>query len=254
MFVSDAPRFFCLEGNRKIIRTSKPDNTIDTAIIPKLKYISGINTNYGAGYCNWFQVYDEMSGNNFWCPPSIKAMGVYLYVDTNHDFWEAPAGLNRGTISTALDVAFNPSQAHADQIYPKSWNYARNYSDEGVVLEGQKTFQTKETALDRVAARRALLRFERRVYQISRYFVYEINNTQNRQRYYDALDGMFKEYKAQGALYDYHIICDETLNTEEVIDRNELRCKIGVKLNKFMEFILVEFNVLRTAGSWEEMV
>ena len=253
MFVADGPRPFCLQGNKKIVRPSKPSNTIDATILPMLKYITGINTNYGAGYCDWFEKADEFSGDYFWCPPSIQATGVYLNTDINFDYWEAPAGLNRGIVA-ALDVAFNPTQRQADEIYPKCWNYARNYPNDGIVLEGQRTFQTKESALDRVAARRALLRFERIVYELARWFVYETNDAYNRQRFYDAVDGVFKEIKAQGGMYDYHIVCDESVNTEETIERNEFRCKIGVKLNKFMEFILIEFNVMKRAASWTEML
>ena len=253
MFVADGPRPFCLTGNKKIVRPSKPSNTIDATILPMLKFITGVNTNYGAGYCDWFQKSDEFSGDYFWCPPSIQATGVYLNTDINFDFWEAPAGLNRGIVP-ALDIAFSPTQRQADEIYPKCWNYARNYPNDGIVLEGQRTFQTKESALDRVAARRALLRFERIVYEIARWYVYETNNAYNRQRFYDDVDGVFKELKAQGAMYDYKIICDETINTDEVIERNEFRVKIGLKLNKFMEFILIEFNILRRGGSWSEML
>lgn len=253
MFVADGPRPFCLQGNKKIVRPSKPSNTIDATILPMLKYITGINTNYGAGYCDWFQKADEFSGDYFWCPPSIQATGVYLNTDINFDFWEAPAGLNRGIVP-ALDIAFSPTQRQADEIYPKCWNYARNYPNDGIVLEGQRTFQTKSSSLDRVAARRALLRFERIVYEIARWYVYETNNAYNRQRFYDDVDGVFKEIKAQGGMFDYRIICDETINTEEVLERNEFRAKIGVKLNKFMEFIIIEFNVLRRGGSWSEML
>lgn len=253
MFVADGPRPFCLTGNKKIVRPSKPSNTIDASILPMLKYITGVNTNYGAGYCDWFQKADEFSGDYFWCPPSIQAMGVYLNTDINFDFWMAPAGLNRGIVS-ALDVAFNPTQRQSDEIYPKCWNYARNYPNDGIVLEGQRTFQTKATALDRVNVRRAMLRFERTTYEIARWYVYENNTTYTRQRFYDALDGVFKEWKGQGALIDYKIICDESINTEECIDRGELRVKLGVKPVKSAEYILIEFNVLRQGGSWTEML
>lgn len=253
MFVADCPRPFCLQGNKKIVRTSKPKNTIDANILPMLKYITGLNTNYGAGYCDWFQIADEFSGDYFWCPPSIKAMGVYLNTDINFDYWMAPAGLNRGIIP-ALDVAFSPTQRQADEIYPKSWNYARSYPIEGIVLEGQRTFQSKDSALDRVAARRALLRFERICYQLARWFLYETNDVLTRQRFYDALNGAYAEIKARGGMYDYQIICDERVNGDNEIEKNIFRCKVGVKLNKFMEFIYVEFNILKRSASWEEML
>ena len=108
MFVADGPRPYCLQGEKKIVRPSKPTNTIDVNILPFTKYLTGINTSYGAGYCDWFQVADEFSGDYFWCPPSVKACGVYIYTDLNFEYWDAPAGLNRGMVA-ALDVAFSPT-------------------------------------------------------------------------------------------------------------------------------------------------
>ncbi|MDY4145722.1 MAG: hypothetical protein SOY54_05795, partial [Bacilli bacterium] len=75
MFIADGPRPLVLAGQKKIVRSTKPANTIDANIIPNLKYITGLNTSYGACYVDWFEVADEYSGDFFWCPPSIKAMG-----------------------------------------------------------------------------------------------------------------------------------------------------------------------------------
>jgi hypothetical protein len=110
MFITECPRPLVLIGQNKVVRSTKPDTNIDLDIIPYLKAISGLNTNYGAGYLDWFEVADEYTGDLFWLPPSIKAMGVYLNTDTNHNYWDAPAGLNRGKIA-ATDVAFSPTGA-----------------------------------------------------------------------------------------------------------------------------------------------
>lgn len=139
MFITECPRPLVLTGQKKVVRPTKPDTNIDTNILPYLKAVTGLNTNYGAGYLDWFEVADEYTGDFFWLPPSIKAMGVYLYTDANYYYWDAPAGLNRGIVA-ATDVAFSPNGAQAGAIYEKSWNYAINYPNDGIVLEGQKTF------------------------------------------------------------------------------------------------------------------
>lgn len=252
MFIADGPRPFCLQGNKKLIRPSKPANTIDGVIIPKLKYITGLNTNRGAGYCDWFEVTDEFTGNQFWCPPSIKAMGIYIYTDTFYNYWDAPAGLNRGVINNALDTAFSPNIKQAGNIYLKNWNYAVNYPNEGIVLEGQKTFQVKASAFDRVNVRRLFLRLERLVYRVSRYFVYEPNNTYTRNRFVDQIEPSFSEVKYAGGIYDYLIKCNEENNTPQVIDNNELRIAIGIQPVKTIEFIMVQFVCTRTGVSIEE--
>lgn len=252
MFIADGMRQFCLDGKKRIVRPSKPENTIDTKIVPKLLDMQVLNTNYGAGYCDWFEVVDEFSGDSFWCPPSIKACGVYIYTDKHANYWDAPAGLNRGMVS-ANDVAFNPNVIQAGPIYLKNWNYAINYPVEGVILEGQKTMQLKPSAFDRVNVRRLFLRLERFVFKTARYFVYEPNTQYTRNRFVDALTPYFSQVKTAGGMYDFKIICDESINTPEVIDNNELRIRIGIKPTKTIEFINVEFVALRTGASWTEL-
>jgi len=252
MFIADGLRPTVIAGQKKIIRPSKPSNTIDEHILPNLKFMSGLNTNYGALYIDWFETADDYSGDFFWCPPSIKAMGVYINTDVNFNYWDAPAGLNRGVIA-ATDVAFSPTPPQAGMIYEKSMNYAIQYPNDGIVLEGQKTLQVKPSALDRINVRRLLLRLERAAYQVSRYFLYEGNTAYLRQRLVDALNPYFNEAKVGGGLYDYKIVCDESNNTPDTIDRNELHVAIGVKPVKTVEFIMIDFVIGRTGSSWEEL-
>ena len=252
MFVCDGPRPLVLQGQKKIVRESKPSNTIDADILPYLKWITGLNTNYGAGYMDWFQIADDFTGDYFWCPPSIKAMGVYVNTDLNFQYWDAPAGLNRGIVQ-ALDVAFSPTNQQAGPIYTKSWNYAIDFPNDGITLWGQRTLQTKPSALDRVNVRRLCLRLERQVYKVSRYFLFEGNTAYTRQRLIDLLDPIFKQAKIGGGLYDYKIICDESNNTPTTIDNNELHLSIGIKPVKTIEFIICNFTILSTGGSWDEM-
>ena len=125
MFVCDSPRTVCLDGNAKFVRSTKPENTFMNTILPKLRLVSGVlNSSYSAGYCNWFYGIDNFTGNYYWIPPSIKAVSQYLYTDTYANYWNAPAGMNRGKIQGVVDVAFNPNQFESDQIYLNFWNYA----------------------------------------------------------------------------------------------------------------------------------
>lgn len=135
MFVADGLRPLVLVGQKKIVRDTKPSNSIDKDILPFIPAICGINTSYGAGYADWFEQADDYTGDFFWCPPSIKATGCYVNTDLNFDYWLAPAGLTRGIIA-ATDVAFSPNDKQAGAFYEKNWNYAINYPQDGIVLEG----------------------------------------------------------------------------------------------------------------------
>ena len=139
MFIGDMFRPVVLDGNEKIVRNTNQSNTIANALVPKLKYVAGLNSSYSAGYANWFYTADDSSGDFFWCPPSIKAAGVYVYTDAYFHSWDAPAGLTRGIVRGAYDVSFNPMNDEAGKVYQQAWNYAVSYPTEGIVIEGQKT-------------------------------------------------------------------------------------------------------------------
>ena len=252
MFIADGLRPLCLKGNAKLIRPTNYKNTIANSIAPYVKYIAGaVDTSYGAGYCDWMMKEDEFTGLNFWLPPSIKACGVYINTNNNSFYWDAPAGVNRGKIDVK-DIAFNPTVQEAASFYTKSWNYCTWYEDEGHVIEGQRTFQVRPTAFDRVNVRRLFLYLERKTFLHGKYFLYEGNTAYTRQRLIDTLTPYFENAKNKGGIYDYRIICDETNNTPDTIDRNELHIKIGIKPVKTIEFIDATFVCLRTGGSWSE--
>ena len=254
MFVADGLRPLVLQGQKKIVRDTKPTNSIDKDILPYIPAICGINTNFGAGYADWFEQADDYTGDFFWCPPSIKATGCYVNTDLNFEYWLAPAGLTRGIIA-ATDVAFSPNDKQAGAFYEKNWNYAINYPQDGIILEGQKTFQTKPTALDRVNVRRMMLRLERQVYKVLRYFVYENNTAYTRQRIIDAIDPILKAcwQSGNGGLARYKIVCDESNNTKNVIDNNELKIAIGVVPSRTAEFLMVDWIIGSSGSTWEEL-
>ena len=252
MFIADGLRPLCLKGNAKLVRPTNYKNTIANSIAPYVKYIAGaVDTSYGAGYCDWMMKEDEFTGLNFWLPPSIKACGVYINTSNNSFYWDAPAGVNRGKIDVK-DIAFNPTVQEGANFYTKSWNYCTWYEDEGHVIEGQRTFQVRPTAFDRVNVRRLFLYLERKTFLHGKYFLYEGNTAYSRQRLIDTLTPYFEHAKNNGGIYDYRIICDESINTPDTIDRNELHIKIGIKPTKTIEFIDATFVCLRTGGSWSE--
>lgn len=254
MTVLDAPRNLVLEGNQKYIRKTAPENTFSNTIGKALRYITGLNSSYAALYSNWTKAIDDFTGVAFWLPPTTKVVGIYANNDFTANIWDAPAGLNRGIIDGIVDLSFNPNRKAADQIYMKSINYAKKYPLDGFILEGQKTTQVKPSAFDRVNVRRLFLRLERLTYQVARYFVYEPNSEFTRRRLVDVLTPIFQATKAAGGLYDYMIVCDESNNPPEVIDRNELHVAILLKPVRSIEFLLVKFIATRTDANFEEIL
>jgi len=254
MGIVDVPRNLVLDADKKYIRKTAPTQTFSNTIAPKLKFCTGLNSSYLAAYSDWTRVFDTHSGLDVWLPESIKAAGVYIRTDRVGNIWDAPAGVNRGIMNGVNDLAFNPREKEASQLYTKSFNYAKQYPLDGFVLEGQKTTQVKPSAFDRVNVRRLFLRLERFVYQISRYFVMEPNNVFTRRRLVAAIEPLFQTIKAEGGLYDFRIVCDETNNTPTVIDNNELKVAILLKPVRTAEFILVDFIATRTDANFDEFL
>lgn len=255
LFLADGLRTFCLEGDEKLVRKTKPASSIVATILPKVKYMSNaINSSYSAGWCNWFLMADAHTGDFFWCPPSIKAASICVYCDTYFHPWEAPAGMTRGIVPNVVDVAFNPSNDEAGKMYNHQWNYAISYPLEGIIMEGQKTFQTEHTALDRVNVRRLMLDLEKQTIQVARHFLYEGNTTWLRQQFVDRIRPIFEEAVSGDGILDYAIKCDEELNTEQTIENHELHCKIGIKPVKTLEWIVIDMLISRQNANVQEEV
>jgi hypothetical protein len=254
MTIIDAPRQLTLDGAAPKIRRSKPQNNWDDVVGDKLRFISGINSSYTAGYYNWLRTTDEFSGNAIWLPPTCKIIGNYMYLNAVNLPWLAPAGLSYGVITGIHGISHNPSPAEEDQIYLKSWNYVKQYPFDGFIIEGQKTTLTKNSAFNRVNVRTLFLDLERYVYNVARTFKYTVNNQYTREQFVQTIKPKFEDYMIRHGLYDYRIVCNDTNNTPESIDRNELRVAIYLKPARLVEFIMIDFIAAKTGANFDEIV
>ena len=164
-----------------------------------------------------------------------------MYTDLYSNYWNAPAGLNRGVVRGVFDTSFNPTNEEAWDIYENTWNYAVNYPTGGIVIEGQKTFQTNKTALDRVNVRRLMLGLEKITANTAKYYNYEQNTEWMRSRFKDSVSNYLEHVKTYGGISDYVVVCDDRNNTIQTIENNELHCTIAVKPIKAIEFIILNF-------------
>lgn len=202
---------------------------------------------------NWFRCPDGSSGQLMWIPPSIKAAGKYIFTDLTYLPWNAPAGMRRGVVGDAVDVSFNPDRTESDTIYIHGWNYAVSYPLDGIVIEGQKTFQADKTALDRVNVRRLMLTIEKTTRDYARRFNYEQNTPVLRQRFTDTINNFLEQVKIGDGISEYLVVCDERNNTDETIDNNELHVTVAVKPIKAIEYIVLNFVCTNQSANVEEM-
>ena len=253
IFIADGLRSFCLDGNQSLIRRTSPRNTIENTIVPKIKWMIPPNSSYSAGYCNWFKCIDDISQTYFWCPPSIKALGIYLYTDRYAEMWFAPAGENRGKIDDAYDIAFNPTVEEAQNFYEQQWNYAVAYPTNGIVLEGQKTFQVDKTALDRVNVRRLCLAIKKGIYEIARWFKYEEITPLTLTHLRDQFVEFLRKVQGGNGISEYYVKLDEENNTVETIERNEIHATIAIRPIKTAEYIVITSVIANQSANLEEV-
>lgn len=255
MFVADVIRHILVTGKNTKILSDRTKNFQLDVYWPIRHQFELENTSYAAVYGNWVQVYEEFSGEKIWVPFSGYAAATMARTDANDFPWIAPAGFNRGLLTTsALDIAVNPNQKQRDEFYKTNINPVSFSASDGMVIIGQKTLSRKPSAFDRINVRRLFLALERPTKKVSKYFLFEPNTEFTRTRYINTLTPLFEFAKQNSGLYDYLIVCDERNNTPEVIDNNELRADIFIKPVRAAEFILVQFTATRTDASFQELI
>ena len=211
---------------------------------------AGSTSNYAAGYWPWVQTFSSALGKSVWVPASVVMAGVFAFNDRSGAEWFAPAGLNRGGIGSVIKAERKLSANDRDDLYVANVNPLATFPGEGVVAFGQKTFQKRATALDRINVRRLLINLKRYVSNISRQLVFEQNTTVTRNRFLATVNPYMERLTQQQGLYSYKIVMDDTNNTADVIDRNQLVGQIYVQPTKTAEFIILDFTLQSTGVSF----
>jgi len=211
---------------------------------------AGQSSNYAATYWPWAQTYNSNLGKTTWVPASTVVGGVYAFNDQVAQPWFAPAGINRGGIPSVLKVERRLSQSDRDTLYNANVNPLATFPGEGVVIFGQKTLQRKATSLDRVNVRRLLISLKDYIGQVSNALVFEQNTNVTRNRFLAQVNPYMESVVQRQGLYAYRVIMDDTNNTADVIDRNQLVGQIYIQPTKTAEFIILNFNILPTGATF----
>lgn len=210
-------------------------------------------SSYAAFYGNWKYQYDKFNDKYRWVPLSGDMAGIYALTDYTRDPWFAPAGFNRGSVKNVVRLAWSPNLAQRDMLYKENINPVVQFRGEGPIVFGQKTLLNKPSAFDRVDVRRLFLVLEKAISTSSKYFLFEKNNDFTRRMLIGMIDPFLRDVVGRQGLYDFRVKCDESNNTGEVIDRNELVCDIYLKPTKTAEFIVLNFIATRTGVEFSEV-
>ena len=205
-----------------------------------------MDTSYAGAYWPWVQVLSPETGRNVWVPASTVMAGVYAFNDNVSAEWFAPAGLNRGGLGGVIQAERKLSPTNRDNLYAGKVNPIATFPNVGVTAFGQKTLQQKASALDRINVRRLLIALKRYIGNVGKTLVFEQNTTVTRNRFLSQVTPYLESVQQRQGLYAFKVVMDDTNNTPDVVDRNQLVGQIYLQPTRTAEFILLDFNILPT--------
>ena len=208
-----------------------------------------LNSSYAAAYWPWLQM-GSANGKLVWVPASTVIPGIYAFTDNSSAPWFAPAGLVRGGVTGVIQAKKKLSRSERDSLYANKVNPIATFPGTGIAVFGQKTLQTKASALDRVNVRRLLIQLKKFIGDQGRNLVFEQNTIATRNRFLSAVNPYLDSVVQQQGLYAYRVVMDDTNNTADVVDRNQLIGQIFIQPAKTAEFIVLDFVVEPTGATF----
>ena len=212
------------------------------------------DTSYAVLDSGYKYMYDRYNDLYRWVPLNGDIAGLCVRTDNINDPWWSPAGFNRGQIKNIVKLAYNPRKADRDTLYKSNINPVVTFPGQGTILFGDKTLQSKPSAFDRINVRRLFIVLEKAISTASKYTLFEFNDAFTRAQFKNLVTPYLRDIKGRRGVYDFLVVCDETNNTGEVIDRNEFIGDIYIKPARSINFIQLNFVAVRTGVQFSEVV
>lgn len=224
--------------------------TSATPVSDLVEYISNdvnVESSYAAFYGNYIQIVDTYNSKYRWVNIAGAIAGSQIRTNSANDPWWANAGLDRGQISNVVKIAFNPTKGERDVLYKNKINPIVSTPGQGnCIIWGQKTMLSRSSAFNRINVRQLFLVIEKAVNKAMKYFIFEPNDEFTRAQVIAMIGPFMEDIKGRRGIYEYKIVCDESINTAEVIDANTLKVNILVKTTRVAEFIEIKYVAAKT--------
>jgi len=199
-------------------------------------------------------IYDKYNDIYRYVPLNGDTAGLMVRTDNERDPWFSPAGFNRGQVKNVIKLSFNPTKAQRDQLYKNGINPVVTFPGQGTVLFGDKTLLAKPSAFDRINVRRLFIVLEKAISTAAKFTLFEFNDEFTRAQFRNLVEPFLRDVQGRRGIFDFRVVCDETNNTPEVIDRNEFVGDIYVKPARSINFIQLNFVAVRTGVEFTEVV
>lgn len=210
---------------------------------------ASLNSSYAATYWPWLQI-KSATGRNEWTPAGTVIPGVFAFTDASSAPWFAPAGLVRGGIGGVIQAERKLTKGDRDTLYSAKVNPIATFPGSGISVFGQKTLQTKASALDRVNVRRLIIELKKFIGDQARNLVFEQNSISTRNKFLATVNPYLESVVQRQGLYAYRVVMDDTSNTADVVDRNQLVGQIFIQPAKTIEFVVLDFTIEPTGATF----
>jgi hypothetical protein len=217
-----------------------------------------LNSSYACAYYPWIQTKDSTTGQLLWVPPSVVALGTMGSSAADTELWFAPAGFNRGGLSegsagiTAVSAREKLTSDQRDDLYENRINPIASFPSEGLVIFGQKTTQIKSSALDRINVRRLMIFLKKEISRIANGILFDQNVQTTWDRFTSQANPLLASVKTRFGLEDYKLVLDESTTTPDLRDRNIMYAKVFLKPARAIEFIALDFTIMRSGAAFED--
>ena len=211
------------------------------------------STSYAVIDSGYKYMYDRYNDVYRFVPLNGDTAGLCARTDSIADAWFSPGGFNRGQVRGAVKLAYNPNQAQRDELYKSNVNSVVSFPGQGTVLFGDKTAQRKPSAFDRINVRRLFIVLEKAVSTAAKFQLFEFNDEFTRANFRNLVEPFLRDVQGRRGLTDFSVVCDDTNNTADVIDRNEFRADIFIKPARSINFIQLNFVATRSGVAFSEV-
>jgi hypothetical protein len=219
-----------------------------------IKYFSTLSSSSYAIFDSGYKyTYDRFNNKFVYIPCNADVAGLMTRTNIVAYPWFSPAGQQRGILNNAIKLAYNPSKAQRDQLYPQRINSIITQPGIGTLLFGDKTALGYASAFDRINVRRLFLTIEQALQRSAEAQLFELNDELTRANFRNIVEPFLRDVQAKRGLFGFLVVCDTTNNTPDVIDNNEFRADIFLKPAKSINFVTLTFVATRTGVSFEEV-
>jgi phage tail sheath protein FI len=212
------------------------------------------SSSYGIMDSGYKYMYDRYNDLYRYIPLNGDVAGLCVRTDQTRDPWFSPAGFNRGQIKNIIKLPFNPRKAERDLMYPNGVNPVVSFPGQSTILFGDRTLLNKPSAFDRINVRRLFIVLEKAISVIAKFSLFEFNDAFTRSQFKNLIVPYLRTVQGRRGITDFLVVCDETNNTPDIIDRNEFVGDIYIKPARAINFIQLNFVAVGTGVQFSEVV